>query len=111
MAALRKSCIFLVAVLAVTACGPVADIETFVACTEAIESRFPEAKGLSKEDFPGETLGLGETGADGSFGLGVNHEDGSPYWSCRGNSEVRTFEELTYRGVTKRPASSEHWSY
>lgn len=97
--------------LAVSACGPVADLETFVACSEGIESRFPEAKGLSQEDFPGETLGIGETGPDGTFALGVNHEDGTPYWSCRGNSETRTFEELTYRGVTKSPAPSENWSY
>ena len=106
-----KAAFLVASIPALSACGPAADIETFAECVDAIEKRFPGAKGLSEEDFPGEVLGVGETDADGTFALGVNHEDGTSYWFCRGNSEARSFEELTFKGATIRPAPPEDWSY
>ena len=106
-----KTAFLISSIATLSACGPVADIETFAECVDAIEERFPGAKGLSGEDFPGEVLGVGETDADGAFALGVNHEDGTSYWFCSGNSETRIFEELTFKGATIRPAPSEDWSY
>lgn len=80
-------------------------------CVNRAEAVFPEAKGLSDQDWPGEMDGLGEAKPNGDFVYSVRDKDGSLYFSCRGNVSDGRIDEVTYKTKTARPSETEYWGF
>ena len=97
--------------LALSSCGQVLQIEAVAECLEKLEADFPAAKGLSGQDISEDIVGFGEDNSNGNFSFTVPASDGSVFWTCKGNLESRRIDEVSFKGVMKRPADAEVWSY
>ena len=108
---MRLPTLALISALALTSCGPVLQIEAVAQCQEKLETEFPAAKGLSDQDISEDIAGFGEDSSNGSFSFAVPAPDGSSLWTCKGNIDSRRIDEVSFKGVVKKPASAEVWSY
>ncbi|MCP5397251.1 MAG: hypothetical protein H6918_11065 [Sphingomonadaceae bacterium] len=97
--------------LSVSGCSVVTEIATFASCLEQIEAVFPQASGLSEEEFSGDVLGIGQVDSAGNFDYSVLDAEGGTYVGCKGNLESRRIFEVTFEGETASPVNSGNWSY
>ncbi len=108
---MRLAALALMSLLALSSCGQVSQIEAVAQCTERLETVFPAAKGLSDQDISGDIAGFDDDAPNGGFSFAVSAPDGSVFWTCKGNVESRRIDEVSFKGVVKKPANAEVWSY